>query len=254
MGTPDKKPKALPYPSTVAQAKRWTDKNAVYTKKVKVPTRCGMPLINPAKISKSNLKKHLTRVAGCLTMVWRPTLRAAGFTMPYPATTVHTGTITTPCGDIYGYNAVYCSGDQRIYFDTQLHEILPMRDYSLDLIMAHEYGHAVQARTGIFISAFVQINRASTTAKANQYFRRLELQADCLAGVGMNALAKHTGIDKADRAGFEDVMRAIADDTLLGRIDQHGSAKARARWLNRGLGSAKLSVCRTFNAAAGQVR
>lgn len=254
VGSPDKKPKELPYPSTVAQAKKWTDKNKLYSQKVKVPTQCGMPLIKPATISKANLKKHLTRVAGCLTMVWRPALRTAGYSMPYPVTTVFTGHVTSPCGDLYGYNAYYCSGNQRIYFDTQLYEILPKRDYSLDLIMAHEYGHAVQARTGILISAVVQVNEASTAAKARQYWRRLELQADCFAGVGMNALAQYTGIDKADRKGFRDVMKAIADDTLLGEIDQHGSAKARTRWLNRGLDSAKISVCRTFTAAAGQVR
>ena len=254
VGSPDKKPKDLPFPSTVSQAKTWTDSNQLYSQRVTVPTRCGMPLIKPATISKANLKKHLTRVAGCLTMVWRPALRAAGYTMPYPVTTVFTGQVTSPCGDLYGYNAYYCSGNQRIYFDTQLYEILPKRDYSLDLIMAHEYGHAVQARTGIFISAVVRLNQTSSQAKVKQYWRRLELQADCFAGIGMNALATHTGIDKSDRKGFADVMRAIADDTMLGEIDQHGSAKARARWLNRGLGSAKVSACRTFTAAAGQVR
>ncbi|MGC4154607.1 MAG: neutral zinc metallopeptidase [Propionicimonas sp.] len=254
VGGPEKKPKELPFPNTVAQAKKWTDKNALYSQKVKLPTRCGMPLIKPATISKANLKKHLTRVAGCLTMVWRPAVRAAGYSMPYPVTTVFTGQITSPCGDLLGYNAYYCSGNQRIYFDTQLHEILPKRDYSLDLIMAHEYGHAVQARTGIFISAIVRINQTSSPAKVKQYWRRLELQADCFAGIGMNALARHTGIDKTDRKGFQDVMKAIADDTLLGEIDQHGSAKARARWLNRGLDSAKISACRTFTATAGQVR
>lgn len=254
VGSPDKKPKDLPYPSTLAQAKKLTNTNKLYSQTVAVPTECGMPLIKPAKISKKNLQKHLTRVAGCLTMVWRPAVRAAGYSMPYPVTTVFTGQITSPCGDLYGYNAYYCSGNQRIYFDTQLYEILPDRDYSLDLIMAHEYGHAVQGRTGILISAFVQINNASTAAKQRQINRRLELQADCFAGIGMNALAHYTGIDKTDRKGFADIMRAIADDTMIGRIDVHGSAKARARWLNRGLDSAKLSVCRTFTAKADKVR
>ncbi len=254
VGQPDKKPKDLPFPRTVAQAKKWTDKSPLYSKQVKVPTRCGMPLIDPARISKAALTKHLTRVAGCLTMVWRPAVKAAGYTMPYPVTTVYTGGVTTPCGDFGGYNAYYCSGNQRIYFDTQLYQILPDRDYSLDLIMAHEYGHAVQARTGIFWSAVVRVNQTSSTAKAKEYWRRLELQADCFAGIGMNALAEHTGIDAADRKGFGDVMKAIADDTILGTIEEHGSAKARSRWLNRGLGSAKISVCRTFTATAGQVR
>lgn len=254
VGDPEKKPKDLPFPQTVAQARKWTDRNTLYSTKVAVPTRCGIPLIDPATISKADLKKHLTRIAGCLTMVWRPAVRAAGHSMPYPVTTVFTGRITSPCGDLPGYNAYYCSGNQRIYVDTQLHEILPEGDYALDLIMAHEYGHAVQARSGIFISAMVHINRTSSPAKAKQYWRRLELQADCLAGIGMNALAEHTGLDETDRKGFQDIMRAIGDDTLMGEIDRHGSAKARVRWLNRGLASAKISACRTFTATAGQVR
>lgn len=254
VGKPDKNPPDLPFPETDAQVKRWTNSSKLYSQKVKLPTKCGVPLIDPATISKADLKKHLTRVAGCLTMVWRPALKAAGFSMPYPVTTVFTGSVTSPCGELSGWNAYYCSGNQRIYFDTKLFEILPQRDYSLDLIMAHEYGHAVQGRTGIFISAIIQANQASKHTKAQEYWRRIELQADCLAGAGMNALAKHTGIDNGHRKGFADIMTAIADDTLTGEISDHGSAKARTRWLKRGLGSADLAVCNTFTAPAKEVR
>ncbi|MCW3157555.1 neutral zinc metallopeptidase [Micropruina sonneratiae] len=253
VGKADKDPSALPEPTSWSRASTWTKNNALYGRSVKVPTRCGVGLIDPATISSSALKAHLNRLAGCLTMVWRPQVRAAGFTMPYPPVTVYTGDSTSPCGRMNAHNAFYCSGSQQIYFGTRLHEILPERDYAYDLIMAHEFGHAVQARTGIFTSAFAYYY-SETGAERTRMMRRLELQADCFAGAGMNALSRYTGLTASDREGFVEIARAIADDTLTGKVLEHGSAKARARWLDRGLGSAALKVCNTFTASNATVR
>lgn len=254
VGVPDQRPGALPQPSTVAQAGRWLTNNAVYGRRVAVPTKCGLPLIDPRKISAAALERHLTRTAGCLTMVWRPALRAAGFAMPYPVVTVYTGALNSPCGRLDTYNAYYCSANQRIYFGRLLHRLLPDRDYAYELILAHEYGHAVQGRTGIFAAGFLYRYNASSTAKQNEYLRRMELQADCFAGTAMNALASTTGLNASDRRGFAEVLTAIADDTLTGTIQQHGSAKARTRWLAAGLATPAVNACRTFNAASANVR
>lgn len=254
VGTPNAKPGALPEPRTLAQARQWLNANAIYPRKVKVPTTCGLPLIDPARISAAELQKHLTRVAGCLTMVWRPALRTAGFSMPYPVVTVYSGAAASPCGKLDAYNAYYCAANQRIYFGRVLYEILPERDYAYDLILAHEYGHAVQARTGLLTAGWWYRYVATSKAKANEYARRLELQADCLAGSAMNALARATALNAADRKGFAEVPTAIADDTLTGVISQHGSAKARTRWLALGLGTSAIKACKTFTASADKVR
>lgn len=253
VGKADTNPKPVPQPGTWTRASTLTKNNPLYKRTVKVPTRCGVGLIDPATIKASALKKHLDRLAGCLTMVWRPQVRAAGFTMPYPPVTVYTGDSTSPCGRMNAHNAFYCSGSQRIYFGTQLHEILPDRDYAYDLIMAHEYGHAVQARTGIFTSAFAYYY-AATGEERRRIMRRVELQADCFAGAGLNALSRYTGLTASDRKGFAEIARAIADDTMTGKVLEHGSADARERWLKRGLGSAALKGCNTFTASNGNVR
>ncbi len=254
VGGPNAKPGPLPQPGTLAQAGRWLTDNSLYGRRIAVPTRCGLPLIDPRKISAAALERHLSRAAGCLTMVWRPALTAAGFAMPYPVVTVYSGAVNSPCGRLDTYNAYYCSANQRIYFGRLLHRLLPDRDYSYDLILAHEYGHAVQGRTGIFAAGFLYRYNTSSTSKQNEYLRRMELQADCFAGTALNALAGTTGLNASDRRGFAEVLTAIADDTLTGTIQQHGSAKARTRWLAAGLGSPAVNACRTFNAASKNVR
>lgn len=70
----------------------------------------------------------------------------------------------------------------------------------------------------------------------------------------MNALARATALNAADRKGFAEVLTAIADDTLTGVISQHGSAKARTRWLALGLGTSAIKACKTFTASADKVR
>lgn len=254
VGGPDAHPGDVPQPTTLAQAGRWLTANAVYRRSVRLPTNCGLPLIDPATIKAAALEKHLTRVAGCLTMVWRPALAAAGFAMPYPPITVYAGSVGSPCGKLDAYNAYYCSGNQRIYVGRVLYRLLPDRDYSYDLILAHEYGHAVQARTGIMNAAFWYRYQARTAAQQNEWARRLELQADCFAGTAMNALALPSGLNASDRKGFREVLAAIADDTLTGVIQQHGSAKARTRWLANGLAASAVSACRTFSASPSKVR
>ena len=61
-------------------------------------------------------------------------------------------------------------------------------------------------------------------------------------------------MNAADRKGFAEVLTAIADDTLTGVISQHGSAKARTRWLALGLGTSAIKACKTFTASADKVR
>lgn len=70
----------------------------------------------------------------------------------------------------------------------------------------------------------------------------------------MNALARATALNAADRKGFAEVLASIADDTLTGVISQHGSAKARTRWLALGLGTSAIKPCNTFTASADKVR
>ncbi len=253
VGRPEPKPAPAPWPTSWSVASRWTKQNPLYRGRV-APTRCAIPLIDQERIKAAALERHLELVAGCLTMAWRPTVQVAGFQMPYPVVHVYAGAATGPCGRMDAYNAYYCSASQRIYFGLQLREILPAQDFAYDLILAHEYGHATQGRTGIFGSGLAYAQAAETPAKRSVVIRRMELQADCFAGLAMNSLAGSSGFTSADRSGFAVLIKAIADDTLTGRIGDHGSAKARARWLNRGLAGPQVSACSTFTAAAKLVR
>ena len=97
---------------------------------------------------------HLTdELTACLMRVWAPTLQEAGYEAVRPTVTVYSTPISTPCGDMPMENAAYCMVDQQIYYASDLTDIIPKDlsnvPHTADAVMAHEFGHAIQARTGI---------------------------------------------------------------------------------------------------------
>lgn len=260
---PDKKPPKAPEPKTWGQVDAWLAKNALYKRSVKA-TKCTVGRIDHQTATVKELQKHLDTLTGCLMMAWQKPMKDSGFKMPRPPLTVFTDPITTACGQVGGLNAAYCSGDQRIYYAHKLHEVflninpqVADNAFFADYIVAHEFGHAIQNRSGIRIAMLLDQYRAKTDKKKLELSRRLELQADCLAGVFLNAVSKASYLTKSDRAQIVELAQAGGDDTLSGNPKaqgDHGQGANRKRWVNAGLGSAKVSVCRTFAASAKQVR
>ena len=260
---PNKKPPALPEPRTWDQVDAWLVKNALYKRSVK-NTRCTVGRIDHQTVSVKELQDHLNTLTGCLMMVWQKPMKDSGFKLPRPPLTVYTDSITTACGTASGYNAAYCAGDQRIYYAHKLHEVFTGirpevvdNAFFPDYIVAHEFGHAIQARTGIRIAMYLDQYRAKDDKKRLELSRRLELQADCFAGMFLNAVAKASYLTKADRADVIELAAAGGDDSLSGNPDiagDHGRGANRKRWVSAGLDSTKVSMCRTFSAPAKEVR
>ena len=153
----------------------------------------------------------------------------------------------------------YCPLDRGIYIDTSFFAELETRfkaagDFAQYYVVAHEFGHHIQTLTGA--SARVQeIQRSSGRAEGNAASVRLELQADCYAGVWA---ARNR--DRLEPGDIEEGLRAaeaIGDDTLqrasTGNVNQesftHGSAAQRMRWLQRGLQTGDPAQCDTFSGA-----
>lgn len=153
----------------------------------------------------------------------------------------------------------YCPSDQGIYIDTSFFQELEQRfraagDFAQYYVVAHEFGHHIQTLTG----ASEQVRRAQARAsreEANALSVRLELQADCYAGVW--AAQNRNRLEPGD---IEEGMRAaeaIGDDTLQreaqGRVVPesftHGTSAQRQTWLRRGLESGDPAVCDTFSGA-----
>ena len=123
--------------------------------------------------------------------------------------------------------------------------------------MAHEYAHLLQGRTGISISAHALAQRSGDKATEYAYIRRLETQADCFAGMFIRSVSVSLGVQQDDLEGIEATYVAIGDDTLTGDpnvVGNHGLARSRLYWGNRGIGTSAVGDCNTFVAPEGQVR
>jgi hypothetical protein len=153
----------------------------------------------------------------------------------------------------------YCPTDQGVYLDTGFFDELATRfgargDFAQNYVIAHEFGHHIQNLLGQS-SRVSQIQRSGSEREGNAASVRLELQADCYAGVW--AAANRDRLDPGDIEEGMTAAQAIGDDTLQrkgqGRVVPdsftHGSAAQRMTWLKRGLDSGDPAQCDTFSGA-----
>ncbi|MBK8459074.1 MAG: neutral zinc metallopeptidase [Micropruina sp.] len=258
---PDMSPPKLPAPETYTEATAWLEKNAVYKASITAPTTCAMKPIDALGASTAELEAHLQALTACLMRVWEKPLTAAGYVLPRPPATVYTSPINTACGKMEKVNASYCGADQRIYYAKPLPRIFPENlqraNFLMEMILAHEFGHTIQARTGIIISELAWEQKVGKP-DANVYSRRLEMQADCLAGMFTQTVAPSQGLSADDIARLKVLAFNLGDDVLSGdpAIDSgHGRGKNRQAWYTRGLdGSLSIGQCNTFTVAASSVR
>lgn len=264
-GVPDPEfdPPALPQPTSWEEVDAWLLDNALYAESVQVPTNCTLGRIDVEAVSPSTLQEHLNTLTGCLMMVWQEPMARAGFVMPRPPVTVYTAPITSACGDTKLTNAAYCSGDQRLYYAADVHEAYRRYNPEVignaflpDYVMGHEFGHALQGRTGILIAEYIKSD-GTTEAEQLEGSRRVEVQADCFAGVFLNAVAQASQMTDEERAGIAALANAIGDDSLSGRPDvvgNHGRGASRQYWAQTGMANNQAGACNTFAAPPEQVR
>jgi predicted metalloprotease len=169
--------------------------------------------------------------------------------------------IDSACGQAQSATGpFYCPGDEKVYLDLGFFEELKVHlnapgEFAQAYVIAHEIGHHVQKILGI--EAKVQQVRERNPSQANALSVRLELQADCFAGIWANSTGQRKIIDQSDiEAGMRGVA-AVGDDRLqkmaTGRVRPesftHGSSQQRMQWFQTGLRSGQLSACETFGTA-----
>ena len=166
-----------------------------------------------------------------------------------PTLVVFANSVSTGgCGDATsGVGPFYCPGDQKLYIDPSFYSVMERRlrapgDFAQAYVIAHEVGHHVQNLIG---SSRLQ-TRGETS---NQNSVRVELQADCLAGVWGHTASASLQITDDDLGEALTAAHAIGDDTL-GHSDErkftHGSSEQRKRWFRRGFDSGDARQCDTF--------
>jgi uncharacterized protein len=196
--------------------------------------------------------------------VWGKVMQASGTPYRAPKLVLFRGAVGTACGT--GQEAMgpfYCPGDQKVYLDLNFFDTLSKRlgapgDFAQAYVVAHEVGHHVQNTLGITGKVDAMRGRVSEQ-QMNALSVRVELQADCFAGVW----AHHSQQGKGwlDRADLEEAMNAaakIGDDTLQRQSQgtvrpesfTHGSSQQRQTWFRRGLESGSVAQCNTFDGKA----
>lgn len=191
---------------------------------------------------------------------WRALLPQMGSTYEDPQLVLFTGAVRSACGTASSaVGPFYCPGDHKVYLDLSFFDELARRlgapgDFAQAYVIAHEIGHHVQNLLGT-ADRITRLQQRSSPAERNALSVRMELQADCFAGVwGYHARRNRQLIEPGD---FEDGLHAaaaIGDDRLQqmgqGHIQPeswtHGSSEQRVTWLRRGLQSGDPYACDTF--------
>ena len=194
--------------------------------------------------------------------VWGQLFKGGGATYQEPVLVLYRGATRSACG--LGEEAMgpfYCPGDAKVYLDLNFFNDLSTRfgapgDFARAYVVAHEVGHHVQNLMGVTGKVDAMRGRISQ-AEANALSVRVELQADCLAGVWAYHSQKGKGwLDATDLQAAIHAAGQIGDDTLQRRAQgrvvpetfTHGSSEQRVTWFRRGLESGSVKQCDTFNA------
>ena len=199
---------------------------------------------------------------------WSEIFAAGGRTYHPPKLRLFSGSEPTPCA--FAKSAMgpfYCPRDQRIYLDTAFFEDMQRKfgacsnstacRFSEAYVIAHEVGHHVQNELGILPRVTEAQRAASSRAESNALQVRVELQADCLAGVWANrAQAKHKFLDPGDVDQALQTATAIGDDRLQKEMQgyvvpdsfTHGTSEQRKRWFQTGFNGGSVNGCNTLSA------
>ena len=193
---------------------------------------------------------------------WTTLFKAEGGSYVRPKLVLFSGSTPTACGT--GQSATgpfYCPGDQKVYLDLDFFQLMQQRfkvsgEFAQAYVIAHEVGHHVQNLLGLS-EKVDNARRTATERQANAMSVRLELQADCFAGVwAYHANAERKILEQGDVEAALKAATAIGDDTLQRQAQghvvpdsfTHGTSEQRVRWFTKGIESGRISQCNTFEA------
>jgi hypothetical protein len=191
---------------------------------------------------------------------WRRLLPTIGRSYEDPRLVLFTGAVRSACGTTSSaVGPFYCPGDRKVYLDLSFFDELSHRlgapgEFAQAYVIAHEVGHHVQNLLGI-ADKVTRLQHQTSNREANALSVRLELQADCFAGVwGYHAKRDRDLIEPGDFEAGLHAASAIGDDRLQRRSQgyvqpeswTHGSSEQRTAWLKRGLERGDPSACNTF--------
>ena len=214
------------------------------------------------KVADEKQAVFIKKVLGSTEEIWNTVLPKYGMRYKEPVMVLYRGSTRSGCGHASAQmGPFYCPADQKVYLDLGFFDELARRhnapgDFAQAYVLAHEIGHHIQNMQGTLDKVQSAKQSWGNSSKANALQVKVELQADCYAGVW--AHHAHTKFNILEEGDVEEALRAassIGDDTLQKEATgyvrpdafTHGSSQQRIEWFRRGLTSGDLGKCNTFN-------
>lgn len=192
---------------------------------------------------------------------WGKIFQASGETYQKPTLVLFSGQVRSACGNATSASGpFYCPVDRKVYLDTDFFRELSQRfgasgDFAQAYVIAHEVGHHVQNLTGV-LPEFNQRRQSMSESQANALSVKVELQADCYAGIWGKSTQQKGILEAGDLEEALNAAHQIGDDTLQKKTQgyvvpdsfNHGTSAQRVEWFRRGFDSGRVEDCDTFSA------
>jgi hypothetical protein len=222
----------------------------------------GQPAVQPEEFQgEDDYEVFASTVLGSTDDTWKSVFQTSGLTYVEPSLVLFRDGTASACGAATSsVGPHYCPLDETIYIDETFFDELVTRfgaeggDVAEAYVIAHEVGHHVQKRLGVMDQVQTAQQQAGSQEEANDLSVRLELQADCLAGVWANSLRDIGVFLPGEIQEAVDAAAAVGDDRIQERVQgqvsperwTHGSSAQRVEWFTRGFDTGDPSTCDTF--------
>jgi predicted metalloprotease len=227
----------------------------------------GGPMVNGGGLTQQGgagrndeMKQFVATVLAETEDTWSGIFQSQGMTYQDPTLVLFSGATEGACG--FAQRAMgpfYCPNDRKVYLDTDFFRQLSQQfhasgDFAQAYVIAHEIGHHVQNLVGI-LPKFNRMRQQMSEEQQNQMSVRVELQADCFAGIWAHFTEQKGILEKGDIDEALNAANQIGDDTLQKETQgyvvpdsfTHGTSAQRRKWFQTGYQSGKLSACDTFS-------
>lgn len=207
------------------------------------------------------MKEFVEVIMGSTEEVWTQIFQGYGKQYPLPKLNVFSGQVRSACGIASAASGpFYCPGDSEVYIDFSFYKTLAQQfgakgDFAQAYVLAHEVGHHVQNVIGI-LPEFNRMRQSMGKLEVNKTSVKVELQADCFAGVWGHYVQKQGWLEQGDLEEALIAANKIGDDNIQRQTQgyvvpdafNHGTSEQRSFWFRRGFESGRIESCDTFNA------
>ena len=206
------------------------------------------------------MSQFVATILGSTEEIWTGIFKSYGKTYPKPELVLFTGEVRSACGFASAASGpFYCPSDSKAYIDLSFYDQLANQfgakgDFAQAYVLTHEIGHHVQNVLGI-LPQFNRMRQRMGKVEANKMSIKVELQADCFAGIWGYYVNRQGWLEEGDVEEGLIAANQVGDDTIQRRTQgyvvpesfNHGTSEQRRKWFKRGLDTGRIESCDTFN-------